>query len=72
VLSLQEQIDRSTKAKSLSLFEFQQHFATDNQCFAYLSAKKWKDGYKCRKMQTYTLLRRESTLFSSMYTVQTH
>jgi hypothetical protein len=27
---------------SLSLFDFQQMFATDNQCFAYLSAEKWK------------------------------
>jgi hypothetical protein len=34
---------------SLSLFEFQQRFATDNQCLAYLSAEKWKDGYECSK-----------------------
>ena len=35
--------------KSLSLFEFQQRFATDNQCLAYLAAEKWKDGYLCPK-----------------------
>ena len=35
--------------KSLSLFEFQQRFATDNQCIAYLAAEKWKDGYLCPK-----------------------
>jgi hypothetical protein len=35
--------------QSLSLFEFQQRFTTDNQCFAYLSAEKWKDGYECSK-----------------------
>jgi transposase-like protein len=38
-----------SKNKSLSLFEFQQRFATDNQCLAYLSAEKWKDGYRCPK-----------------------
>jgi transposase-like protein len=32
---------------SLSLFEFQQMFASDNQCLAYLAAEKWKDGYHC-------------------------
>ena len=34
---------------SLSLFEFQQRFATDNQCLAYLSAEKWKNGFVCPK-----------------------
>jgi hypothetical protein len=33
--------------QSLSLFEFQQRFATDTQCLAYLSAEKWKNGYSC-------------------------
>ena len=28
--------------KSLSLFEFQQRFTSDNQCRAYLAAEKWK------------------------------
>ena len=31
--------------KNLSLFEFQKRFTTDNQCLAYLSAEKWKNGY---------------------------
>ena len=35
--------------ESLSLFEFQQRFATDNQCLAYLAAEKWKNGYACPK-----------------------
>ena len=35
--------------QSLSLFEFQQCFSTDNQCIAYLSAEKWKNGYTCPK-----------------------
>jgi len=35
--------------ESLSLFEFQQRFATDNQCLAYLAAEKWKNGYFCPK-----------------------
>jgi transposase-like protein len=37
------------KYNSLSLFEFQQRFTTDNQCLAYLSAEKWKNGYVCSK-----------------------
>ena len=39
----------SKSYESLSLFEFQQIFATDNQCLAYLSAEKWKNGYACPK-----------------------
>jgi len=35
--------------ESLSLFEFQQCFATDNQCLAYLAAEKWRNGYICPK-----------------------
>jgi hypothetical protein len=35
--------------ESLSLFEFQQRFATDKQCLAYLAAEKWKNGYNCPK-----------------------
>jgi hypothetical protein len=35
--------------QSLSLFDFQQQFATDNQCLAYLAAEKWKNGYVCPK-----------------------
>ena len=35
--------------KSLSLFDFQQQFMTDNQCFAYLAAEKWKNGYVCTR-----------------------
>jgi hypothetical protein len=34
---------------SLSLFDFQQRFTTDNQCLAYLAAEKWKNGYVCSK-----------------------
>jgi hypothetical protein len=35
--------------ESLSLFDFQQQFSTDNQCLAYLAAEKWKNGYVCSK-----------------------
>ncbi|MDR3189278.1 MAG: IS1595 family transposase, partial [Prevotellaceae bacterium] len=28
---------------------FQQRFASDNQCLAYLAAEKWKNGYACPK-----------------------
>jgi len=35
--------------KSLSLFEFQQRFTSDNQCCGYLAAEKWKNGYVCSK-----------------------
>jgi hypothetical protein len=35
--------------KSLSLFDFQQRFTTDNQYFAYLAKEKWKDGFLCSK-----------------------
>jgi hypothetical protein len=35
--------------QSLSLFDFQTQFATDNQCLAYLAAEKWKNGYVCPK-----------------------
>jgi hypothetical protein len=35
--------------ESLSLFEFQQRFSTEDPCFAYLSAEKWKNGYICPK-----------------------
>lgn len=35
--------------KSLSLFEFQGMFPTDNKCEEYLAGLKWKDGYACLK-----------------------
>jgi transposase-like protein len=35
--------------KSLSLFEFQQRFSTDEQCLEYLSLVKWQNGYACVK-----------------------
>jgi hypothetical protein len=41
--------------QSLSLFEFQQHFASDNQCLAYLAAEKWKNGYVCPKADIRTI-----------------
>jgi hypothetical protein len=34
---------------SLSLFDFQQRFTTENQCLAYLATEKWKNGYACSK-----------------------
>ena len=37
------------KYKSLSLFEFQEQFNSDNQCLDYLSKLKWESGYKCPK-----------------------
>lgn len=35
--------------KSLSLFEFQKRFSSTEDCLAYLSELKWKDGFACRK-----------------------
>jgi predicted RNA-binding Zn-ribbon protein involved in translation (DUF1610 family) len=35
--------------KSLSLFDFQKRFTTDNQCLAYLAQEKWKNGFVCPK-----------------------
>ena len=39
--------------ESLSLFEFQQQISIDNQCLAYLSAEKWRNGYVCPKCGQY-------------------
>ena len=33
----------------LSLFEFQTHFSSDNDCLEYLSALKWDSGFVCKK-----------------------
>jgi hypothetical protein len=41
--------------QSLSLFEFQQQFATD-KCLAYLAAGKWENGYVCPIMRAYTFI----------------
>lgn len=38
-----------SKAKDLSLFEFQSKFSTDRDCLHHLSVVKWGDGFKCRK-----------------------
>ena len=35
--------------KSLSLFDFQEQFDTDEKCLDYLVQKKWGDGYECPK-----------------------
>ncbi|MCA1751116.1 MAG: IS1595 family transposase [Cryomorphaceae bacterium] len=35
--------------KELSRKEFRKNFGTKEQCMAYLSQKKWADGYQCRK-----------------------
>lgn len=35
--------------KSLSLFEFQGQFKSEEDCLIYLSELKWKNGFKCRK-----------------------
>jgi len=54
-------------ANSLSLFEFQQRFSTDNQCLAHLASEKWKNGYACsqcghpRYCQGNTLYSRQCT-----------
>jgi len=37
------------KESELSLFDFQSKFSVEQDCKAYLSDLKWKDGYKCRK-----------------------
>ena len=35
--------------KSLSLFEFQELFKTEEACKVYLANLKWKDGFICKK-----------------------
>ena len=40
-------MDKSSNG--LSLFQFQQRFATDNQCLAYLSAESRENGFTCSK-----------------------
>ena len=35
--------------KSLSLFEFQELFKTEEDCQLYLAAIKWKEGFICKK-----------------------
>jgi len=35
--------------KSFSIFEFQQMFPSDRECYQYLADLKWKDGYVCKK-----------------------
>lgn len=37
------------KYKSLSIFEFQERFPDEHECYKYLAELKWKDGYECRK-----------------------
>jgi len=53
--------------ESLSLFDFQQRFATDDQCLAYLAAEKWKNGYFCPKC-SHTHYCAGSTLYSRQCT----
>ena len=53
--------------ENLSLFEFQQRFATDDQCLAYLAAEKWKNGYFCPKC-SHTHYCAGSTLYSRQCT----
>lgn len=37
------------KFESLSIFEFQQQFPTEDSCLAYLAEKKWENGFVCAK-----------------------
>ena len=37
------------KFKSLSIFEFQTRFASEEVCYAYLAELKWSNGYSCKK-----------------------
>lgn len=37
------------KTESLSLFEFEAKFGTDESCLEYLAQKKWEGGYVCPK-----------------------
>lgn len=37
------------KLKDLSIFEFQEHFKTDEDCLKYLEEVKWENGYFCSK-----------------------
>ena len=55
----------------MSLFEFQQRFTTDNQCLAYLSAEKWKNGYACSKCG-HTHYCKGNTLYSRQCTRCNH
>lgn len=38
-----------SKFKSLSVFEFQKRFGSENQCLAYLAEHKWSSGYSCNR-----------------------
>jgi hypothetical protein len=68
VLFLQKNfLDMEKSYKSLSLFDFQQRFATDNQCLAYLAAEKWKDGYICSRCE-HTSYCQGNTLYSRQCT----
>ena len=35
--------------KGVNIIEFSQRFSTDEKCYEYLSAIKWKNGYQCAK-----------------------
>ena len=73
MLSLQKYIiDMSKSYENLSLFEFQQKFASDNQYLAYLAAEKMEKRLCLSKMRTYALLCGMFALFPSMYEVQTY
>ncbi len=39
------------KFKSLSIFEFQQRFTCDEDCYKYLSEIKWQEGFNCPKCE---------------------
>jgi hypothetical protein len=38
-----------SKFKSLTIFEFQEKFKSDNDCLKYLSEIKWASGFSCKK-----------------------
>ena len=38
-----------SRSTSLSLFEFESQFGTDELCLEYISQKKWETGYVCPK-----------------------
>jgi hypothetical protein len=44
-------LDMEKAYNSLSLFDFQQRFASDSQCLAYLATEKWKNGYECSRCE---------------------
>jgi PAS domain S-box-containing protein len=52
-IELKEELNKEVKArvdlKTVDFDEFHKVYPDDESCYKYLSDKKWKDGYKCKK-----------------------